>query len=154
MNFFRFQELQCKSVNELSEKKEKSESTYFSSSKLLTDKKEFNFSKGNVNEWKMNKDIIRSINESDLIKNKKIAFSLMFEKESEEVLEKLQQYGYFSNKLQEEYQRQMQYDTSIISTNMLTLSESARCIYLKMIPKIETVELNIKDLMSRSKPKS
>jgi hypothetical protein len=154
MDFYKFREFQCKSVDELFEKKEKSESSYFSSSKFLTDKKELYFSKGNVGEWKMNKDIIRSMNENDLIKNKKIAFSLMFEKESEEVLEKLQQYGYFSNKLQEEYQRQMLYDTSIISANMLALSESVRGIYLKMIPKIETVELNIKDLMNRSKSKS
>ena len=140
-------------MNELFEKKEKSELSYLNLSKLLTDKKELYFSKGNINEWKMNKDIAKSINENDLIKNKKIAFSLMFEKESEDVLEKLQHYGYFSNKLEEEYLRQMNYDTLAISTNMLKLAESVRNIYLKIIPKIETVETNIKDLVNRNKSK-
>ena len=74
---------------------------YTKADKLLTDKKEECYKKGNISDWKINKDILKKLNAKEVVKNKSMAFSVMFEKESEEVVEKLKVHGYYTNKLSE-----------------------------------------------------
>lgn len=139
-DFIDFEKLQAESYKLMIEKKEKSYEIYSKASKILTDKKEQAFVKGNVGDWKIKKEMLSIYKDSVLQSKKNLAFSLMFPKENDDVLEKCKHYGYYANKLHQNGMRMNSLDAENAAHNILKLVSSIKQQYSEQIHKLAISE--------------
>jgi hypothetical protein len=146
----KYQCTQPEAYKELIEKRTKLYSSYSKATKALSEKKEQSYAKGNISEWKMNKEISSMIKEGELLSQKSLALSLMYEKETDEVLEKYKVYAYYTNKLYENTQRLFRYDIESIASSIIKFIIEMREVYSKQINFMNSQESTFIELIEKS----
>lgn len=147
----KYQCTQPEAYKEIIEKRTKFYSSYSKATKALNEKKEQSFAKGNISEWKMNKEISSMIKEKELLTQKGLALSLMYEKETEEVLDKYKIYCYYTNKLYENTQRLLRYSIEQMATSTIKFIIEIREIYSSQINFMNSQENTFIELIERAK---
>jgi hypothetical protein len=103
INFFRYQKYELDSVGDLLNDWAAKQAELARLEKKLTDKKEQNFNTKQVAKWELNPDC--KIPVDTLLNDKGIAFKEMFSTETKEVHNQRLIYGYYANKVLEEFLR-------------------------------------------------
>ena len=101
--FYKLNKNIYRSVKESLNKVENNKNLFYSSEKKLNNKKEMLFNKGDVSKWGIENQ--KTIDNNELLKNKKKSFELMLTKETLNVLDLKNFYGYFLNMFFKEYDR-------------------------------------------------
>ena len=101
--FYKLNKNIYRSVKESLNKVENNKNLFYSSEKKLNNKKEMLFNKGDVSKWGIENQ--KTIDNNELLKNKKKSFELMLTKETNNVLDLKKFYGYYLNMFYKEYDR-------------------------------------------------
>ena len=101
--YFKFRKNRFRTINELGERVQQCKFNYLKGLDKLIDKKE-EYYKKDMSKWELDyRD--DSYNRADLLRNKKLAFSKMFPKDTKSVLHLRELYGFYLNRFIYEYER-------------------------------------------------
>ena len=101
--FYKLNKNIYRSVKESLNKVEYNKNMYYSNEKKLNNKKEMLFNKGDISKWGIESQT--TIDNNELLKDKKKSFELMLTKETINVLDLKKFYGYYLNMFYKEYDR-------------------------------------------------
>lgn len=90
-------------MKELFDKTDSAHKNFYKQFRQLTAKKEELFKKGEIRNWELSEEDMK--NSSELMQNKKMAFSKMLPKRTEELALAQKEYGYFTTCVLSEYKR-------------------------------------------------
>ena len=101
--YFKFRKNRFRTINELGERVQQCKLNYLKGLDKLIDKKE-EYYKKDMSKWELDyRD--DTYNRADLLRNKKLAFSKMFPKDTKNVLQLREMYGFYLNRFIYEYER-------------------------------------------------
>ena len=110
--YFRFVRKEFIQIKNLENQYENQRNTFFKFDEKLKYRKEDLFKKGDISKWELNPN--DKIKDESLLNNKELAFDKMLEKDTKQNLLLKRNYGYYSIRIIEEYERLIK----LIGTNM------------------------------------
>jgi sorting nexin-8 len=140
--FFSFYGNEMQAVEELIGRRKVIGENMESAEKKLFKKKEQRFEQKNTATWELGPSALANLN--SLLTNKVLAFQEMFPKESEEAKRLRMAYGYFTNKIVQDFDRVQKKNEGPFKKNFIEAAEV-------LILKIEKVKQIWSDMMTRIK---
>jgi len=121
-DFYNFYSNEMTSVEELSHKRKTAEEQTDNTEKKLLRKKEINFDMRNTVKWDLEPSAMANI--EAIVSNRALAMKEMFSRESEDCRRLRMYYGYYSNKLEEEFRRILKKNTRAFKAQFEKATES------------------------------
>ena len=141
---FKFCKKQYNIIKEYAVKVENYKNNYYKQEEKLQNKKQYYFEKVDVSKWEINSnEIIDTIN---IKQNKELAFLKMIPKETENVYETKLNYGFYLQKLVEEYNRTKKLMGKDIHEIMITYFSQQNKIVNAFTQEVEHIFYQIKNI--------